>query len=117
MLAVNRRYIFFTEILGEGPVGAQGVALTAGRSLAVDTRYIPLGLPLWLDTTMPGQDAGPLQRLMLAQDTGSAIKGPVRGDFFWGTGDGALEYAGRMKSRGRYYILLPKLLADKLASG
>ncbi len=117
VLAVNRRYIFFTEILGDGPVGAQGVALTAGRSLAVDTRYIPLGLPLWLDTTMPGQDAGPLQRLMLAQDTGSAIKGPVRGDFFWGTGDGALEYAGRMKSRGRYFLLLPRLLADRLASG
>jgi membrane-bound lytic murein transglycosylase A len=117
VLAVNRRYIFFAEVLGDGPIGAQGVALTAGRSLAVDTRYIPLGLPLWLDTTMPGEDAGPLQRLMLAQDTGSAIKGPVRGDFFWGTGDGALEYAGRMKSRGRYYILLPKLLADKLASG
>jgi len=117
VLAVNRRYIFFAEVLGEGPVGAQGVALTAGRSLAVDTRYIPLGLPLWLDTTMPGEDAGPLQRLMLAQDTGSAIKGPVRGDFFWGTGDGALEYAGRMKSRGRYFLLLPRLLADRLASG
>lgn len=117
LLAVNQRYIFFDEITGEGPVGAQGVALTAGRSLAVDTRYIPLGLPLWLDTTMPGEGAGPLQRLMLAQDAGSAIKGPVRGDFFWGTGDAALEYAGRMKSQGRYYILLPKLLANRLASG
>ena len=117
LLAVNRRYIFFAEVLGEGPIGAQGVALTAGRSMAVDTRYIPLGLPLWLDTTMPGGDAAPLQRLMLAQDTGSAIKGPVRGDFFWGTGDSALEYAGRMKSRGRYFILLPKLLANRLASG
>lgn len=117
LLAVNRRYIFFGEVVGEGPIGAQGVALTPGRSLAVDTRYIPLGLPLWLDTDMPGADEEPLQRLMLAQDTGSAIKGPVRGDFFWGTGDGALEYAGRMKSRGRYYILLPKLLANRLASG
>jgi hypothetical protein len=58
LLAINRRYIFFGEITGEGPVGAQGVALTAGRSMAVDTRYIPLGLPLWLDTTMPGQDPG-----------------------------------------------------------
>jgi membrane-bound lytic murein transglycosylase A len=117
LLAINRRYIFFGEITGEGPVGAQGVALTAGRSMAVDTRYIPLGLPLWLDTAMPGEDAGPLRRLMLAQDTGSAIKGPVRGDFFWGTGDAALEYAGRMKSQGRYYLLLPKLLANRLASG
>jgi membrane-bound lytic murein transglycosylase A len=117
LLAVNRRYIFFAEILGEGPIGAQGVALTAGRSMAIDTRYIPLGLPLWLDTTMPGADAGPLRRLMLAQDTGSAIKGPVRGDFFWGTGDGALEFAGRMKSRGRYFLLLPKLLTERMASG
>ncbi|MBE9555517.1 MAG: murein transglycosylase A [Proteobacteria bacterium] len=117
LLAVNQRYIFFGEITGDGPIGAQGVALTAGRSMAVDTRYIPLGLPLWLDTVMPGAGAGPLQRLMLAQDTGSAIKGPVRGDFFWGTGDGALEYAGRMKSQGRYYILLPKVLANRLASG
>lgn len=117
LLAVNRRYIFFDEIVGDGPIGAQGVALTAGRSMAVDTSYIPLGLPLWLDTTMPGENGGPLQRLMLAQDTGSAIKGPVRGDFFWGTGDAALEQAGRMKSRGRYYLLLPKLLANRLASG
>ena len=117
LLAVNRRYIFFGEITGEGPVGAQGVALTAGRSMAVDARYIPLGLPLWLDTTMPGGGAQPLQRLMLAQDTGSAIKGPVRGDFFWGTGNAALEYAGRMKSQGRYYILLPKPLSIRLAAG
>ncbi|MDH5411124.1 MAG: 3D domain-containing protein, partial [Alphaproteobacteria bacterium] len=116
LLAVNRRYIFFGEVTGEGPVGAQGVALTAGRSMAVDARYIPLGLPLWLDTDMPGDGGEPLRRLMLAQDTGGAIKGPVRGDFFWGTGDGALEYAGRMKSQGRYYILLPKLLANRLAS-
>ena len=116
-MGVNRGYLFFGEITGEGPVGAQGVALTPGRSMAVDTSYIPLGLPLWLDTTMPGENTAPLRRLMLAQDTGSAIKGPVRGDFFWGTGDGALEYAGRMKSRGRYYLLLPKLLANRLASG
>lgn len=116
LLAVNRRYIFFEEITGEGPIGAQGVALTAGRSLAVDTRYIPLGLPIWLDTDMPGKNGGPLQRLVLAQDTGAAIKGPVRGDFFWGTGDKALEYAGRMKSRGRYYLLLPRSVADRLAS-
>lgn len=116
ILAVNQRYIFFDEVVGDGPIGAQGVALTPRRSMAVDNRYIPLGLPLWLDTTMPGENAGPLRRLMVAQDTGSAIKGPVRGDFYWGTGDGALEYAGRMKSRGRYYILLPRHLAAKLAA-
>lgn len=84
--------------------------------MAVDNRFIPLGLPLWLDTTMPGDDGRPLRRLMMAQDTGSAIKGPVRGDFFWGTGDHALEFAGRMKSQGRYYILLPRTLASRLAS-
>jgi membrane-bound lytic murein transglycosylase A len=116
LLAVNRRYIFFDEIAGDGPVGAQGVALTAGRSLAVDTRYVPLGLPMWLDTLQPGAGTSPLQRLVVAQDTGAAIKGPVRGDFFWGTGDAALEYAGRMKHRGRYYLLLPRRLANRLAA-
>ncbi|MDH3229342.1 MAG: MltA domain-containing protein [Alphaproteobacteria bacterium] len=116
LLAVNRRYIFFDEIIGDGPVGAQGVALTAGRSLAVDTRYVPLGLPMWLDTLQPGQAASPLQRLVVAQDTGAAIKGPVRGDYFWGTGDAALEYAGRMKHQGRYYLLLPRRLANRLAA-
>jgi membrane-bound lytic murein transglycosylase A len=117
LLAVNRRYIFFDEITGDGPVGAQGVALTAGRSLAVDTRYVPLGLPIWLDTLQPGSKKAPLRRLVVAQDTGAAIKGPVRGDFFWGTGDAALEYAGRMKHQGRYYLLLPRRLANRLAAG
>jgi len=117
LLAVNRRYIFFREIVGDGPVGAQGVALTAGRSMAIDPRYIPLGLPLWLDTKFPGDDTdAPLQRLMIAQDTGSAIKGPVRGDFFWGTGDEALRFAGRMKSHGGYYLLLPAGLAARIAT-
>lgn len=116
LLAVNRRYIFFDEITGDGPVGAQGVALTAGRSLAVDTRHLPLGLPMWLDTLQPGPGTAPLQRLVVAQDTGAAIKGPVRGDFFWGTGDTALEYAGRMKHQGRYFLLLPRRLANRLAA-
>lgn len=117
LLAVNRRYIFFDEISGDGPIGAQGVALTPERSLAVDTRYVPLGLPLWLDTVRPGPDPRPLQRIVVAQDTGAAIKGPVRGDFFWGTGDAALEFAGRMKHPGRYFLLLPRRLANRLASG
>lgn len=115
LLAVNRRYIFFREILGDGPLGAQGVALTPGRSLAVDTGFIPLGVPLWLDTTWPGDEERPLRRVMIAQDTGAAIKGPVRGDFFWGTGDAALKFAGRMKQRGRYYLLLPNGAAGRLA--
>ncbi len=108
----NERYIFFREIDGEGPIGAQGVALTPGRSLAVDRAFMPLGAPVWLDTTWPGSDK-PLRRLMVAQDTGGAIKGPVRGDFFWGSGEAALEQAGRMKQKGGYYLLLPRAVAKR----
>jgi len=114
LMRKNARYIFFREIDGPGPIGAQGVALTAGRSLAVDPAFIPLGAPLWLSTTHPASDR-PLQRLMVAQDTGSAIKGPVRGDFFWGSGDSALAEAGRMKQQGRYWLLLPKAVAERRA--
>lgn len=108
----NARYIFFRPIDGEGPIGAQGVALTPGRSLAVDSSLLPLGVPLWLDTTWPATDR-PLRRLMVAQDVGSAIKGAVRGDFFWGSGEPALEQAGRMKQTGRYYLLLPTPVAER----
>ena len=114
ILAVNRRYIFFREIRGGGPIGAEGVKLTAGRSLAVDTRFLPLGLPLWLDTQQPGHDARPLRRLMMAQDTGNAIRSPVRGDFFWGFGHSALALAGRMRSQGSYYLFLPRIVAGRL---
>ena len=108
----NARYIFFRTIDGDGPIGAQGVPLTPGRSLAVDSSLLPLGVPLWLDTTWPATDK-PLRRLMVAQDVGSAIKGAVRGDFFWGSGEPALEQAGRMKQTGRYYLLLPKPVAER----
>jgi membrane-bound lytic murein transglycosylase A len=108
LLAENPRFIFFREISGEGPIGALGVPLTPRRSLAVDPAFIPLGVPLWLDTVWPGGGDRPLRRLMVAQDTGSAIKGPVRGDFFWGYGRDALVEAGRMKSPGRYFLLLPR---------
>lgn len=112
VMELNERFIFFEERGAEGPIGAQGVALTPGRSLAVDRSYVPLGLPLWLDTTWPASDR-PLRRLMVAQDTGGAIKGPVRGDFFWGPGEPALEQAGRMKQSGRYWLLLPRGLAER----
>ncbi len=102
----NPRYIFFKKTDRPGAVGSLGVPLTAGRSLAVDPAYVPLGSFLWLQTTAP--DGSDLNRLVTAQDTGSAIKGAVRGDFFWGTGDKALKEAGRMKSRGVYFLLLPK---------
>ena len=110
LLAVNERYIFFREIQGEGTIGSAGVALTPERSLAVDLRYLPVDVPLWLDAENPDSTAPRLQRLMLAQDTGSAIRGIVRGDFYWGTGATALAKAGRMKSAGSYYLLLPKTL-------
>ncbi len=110
----NDRYIFFRVIEGEGPIGSLGVPLTPGRSLAVDPAFIPMGAPLFLETTWPGSER-PLRRLVVAQDTGSAIKGPVRGDFFWGYGAPALEQAGRMKQSGRYYLLLPKTVGGRLA--
>ena len=101
---------------GEGPLGAQGVPLTPGRSLAVDRAFLPLGAPVWLDTTDPLTDGEPLRRLLITQDTGSAIKGPVRGDGFWGFGDTAARRAGLMKQEGRYYILLPKA-AERIVDG
>lgn len=106
----NARFVFFRVIEGDGPIGAFGVALTPGRSLAVDPAFMPLGAPVWLDTSWPGSDR-PLRRLMVAQDAGGAIKGPVRGDVFWGYGEPALEQAGRMKEKGRYYLLLPRAVA------
>jgi len=114
LFAFNPRFIFFRVLDGDGPIGAEGVALTAERSMAVDTRYIPLGTPLWLDTVRPGGSAEPLQRLMIAQDKGGAITGVVRGDYFWGYGDAALAEAGRMKSSGRYFLLLPRPLAARI---
>jgi membrane-bound lytic murein transglycosylase A len=90
----NPSYIFYRPIEGDGPVGAQGVALTPGRSLAVDRKLLALGVPIFLDTTWPADtpEAGqPFRRLMIAQDTGGAIKGAVRGDVFFGTGEAALE--------------------------
>ena len=102
----NDRYIFFKRLDSVGAVGSLGVKLTAGRNLAVDPAFVPLGSFLWLETTAP--DGSALNRLVTAQDTGSAIKGAIRGDFFWGTGEQALKQAGRMKSKGTYYLLLPE---------
>ena len=109
-LAVNPRFIFFREIDGDGPTGAAGVTLTAERSMAVDPKHVPLNVPIWLDAEHPDGGDKRLQRLMLAQDTGNAIRGAVRGDFYWGTGRAALDKASRMKSRGAYYILLPRAM-------
>ncbi len=97
----NGSYVFFREIAGEGPIGAEGVALTPGRSLAVDPRFLGYGLPIWLDIESPPDSVwsgGRLRRLVVAQDTGGAIKGPVRGDLFWGAGAEAEQLAGRMSN-------------------
>jgi membrane-bound lytic murein transglycosylase A len=106
----NTRYIFFRKLdpaeAEDGPIGALGVSLTPLRSLAVDPRFVPLGAPVWLDTVDP--DGVSLQRLMVAQDVGSAITGPVRGDVFWGHGEEAFRKAGRMKSAGSYFVFVPK---------
>jgi membrane-bound lytic murein transglycosylase A len=101
----NPSYVFFRIMQGEAE-GAQGVALTPERSLAVDPRYVPLGSPVWLEAEHPA--GGQMRRLLVAQDTGGAIKGVVRGDVYWGYGVQAAEWAGVMQSRGRYWLFLPK---------
>lgn len=111
----NPSFVFFREVIGirpeDGPPGALGVALTPGRSAAVDRAYIPLGAPLWIDTTEPVAGAK-FQRLMLAQDIGGAIKGPVRADIFWGWGKEAEDRAGKMNAPGRAVVLLPRPTAQ-----
>jgi membrane-bound lytic murein transglycosylase A len=105
----NPSYVFFRELPSTlpGPIGALGVPLTPERSIAVDARVIPLGAPVYLATTRPNTDL-PLERLMVAQDTGGAIAGAVRADFFWGFGDEAGALAGKMRQAGRMWVLLPK---------
>ena len=108
VLHQNASYVFFRELPNNlaGPLGALGVPVSAGRTLAIDTRYVPLGAPVYLATTWPNSTR-PLQRLMHAQDTGSAIRGAVRGDYYWGYGEQAGTQAGRMQQRGRMWLLVP----------
>ena len=105
----NPSYVFFKELPGDasGPIGTLGVPLTSERSIAVDQRVVPLGVPVYLATTFPNSKQA-LNRLMVAQDTGGAINGAVRADFYWGFGDDAGALAGRMKQSGRMWVLLPK---------
>jgi membrane-bound lytic murein transglycosylase A len=111
LLNENPSYVFFRELpLGDpdaGPVGTMGVALTPGYSLAVDPRFIPLGAPVVVRTTHP-LDGAPLSRLMLAQDTGGAIRGPLRFDFFWGFGSEAALAAGRQRHEAQAWLLVPR---------
>jgi membrane-bound lytic murein transglycosylase A len=113
----NPSYVFFREIKGDGPIGAEGVALSAERSIAVDRAFVALGIPVWLEADERFAAADSVRRLMVAQDTGGAIKGPVRGDVFWGTGDAAGSRAGTMNASGRYYLLLPRAVARRLVPG
>ncbi len=121
LLNANPSYVFFRVLPTDpnnpdaGPPGALGVPLTPGRSIAIDPRATPLGAPVWLDTTFPNTNK-PMQRLVMAQDTGGAIKGAVRADFFWGFGADAGKEAGRMKQSGQMWTLLPPAAvpADKV---
>jgi membrane-bound lytic murein transglycosylase A len=111
MLHANPRVVFFREEpltdASQGPTGSQRVPLTPERSIAVDPSAIPLGTPVWLDTTEP-LTSTPLRRLVMAQDTGSAITGAVRADYFWGWGERAEAQAGRMKQPLKLWVLWPK---------
>ena len=112
----NASYIFFQERTDldpeAGPIGSQGVPLTAEHSLAVDPEVIPMGMPIWIDGTAPtatdDSSTVPFQRLMVAQDTGGAIRGPLRGDVFWGHGNNAKTRAGRMQHPATWYVLVPR---------
>ncbi|MDH3745155.1 MAG: MltA domain-containing protein [Acidobacteriota bacterium] len=141
VMATNASYVFFRELQESGPVGSLGVTLIPERSVAIDKKFLPLGVPLWIDTTLPseslasvdalavterGSDAEDAQvlptsiqaayrRLMVAHDTGGAIRGPVRADLFWGPGERAAEIAGRMRQEGRLWLLLPRTLEPMIS--
>jgi membrane-bound lytic murein transglycosylase A len=104
----NPSYIFFRELTTtDGPVGALGVPLTPEYSVAVDRRFVPLGAPVYLATTYPLSEER-LERLMAAQDTGGAIRGVARADFYWGTGSDPGARAGRMRQQGKMWLLWPR---------
>jgi len=110
----NPHFVFFREHTGAGPLGAQGAVLTPERSLAVDQKFVPLGVPLWLSAQDKYRPAVSLRRLVVAQDTGDGIEGPVRGDFYWGTGAEALSRGGDFYASGQYFVMLPKDIARRV---
>ena len=125
LMRENKSYIFFKVLTGEGPLGALNVPLTPALSVAADPAFTPLGAPFWLDTAIPepsdsppGYSITPFRALMVAQDTGGAIKGANRFDLFWGPGERARKVAGGLSNVGRAVFLLPKSAAARLlASG
>lgn len=115
----NKSFVFFEDLKKPMALGVRGMALTPGYSLAVDKRWIPLGAPLWLETMKPDMASNndkKFQRLMIAQDTGGAIRGMVRGDVYWGSGKKAAYLGGHMKTKGRYWLLLPNRTLDRNAT-
>jgi membrane-bound lytic murein transglycosylase A len=114
VLELDPSFVFFKKLSTQQPLGSMGLPLLPSRSLAVDADYITLGLPLWVSTYLPElnqkniQHGATWQHLMVAQDTGGAIQGVVRGDIFWGSGAQAQWLAGHMQSSGQYWVLLPK---------
>lgn len=107
VMRTNKSYVFFRKLETDGPVGGEGVVLTPERSIAIDSSIWPYGIPVFIDVEHP-QGQQNIQKLMVAQDTGGAIRGNIRGDFFWGYGDRAASLAGPMKSKGKLWVLLPK---------
>lgn len=114
VMQTNKSYVFFKKLDGTGPVGAEGVALTPEVSMAVDHAIWPYGVPMYIDIDHPVESTK-IHKLMVAQDTGGAIRGIIRGDFFWGYGDQAAAKAGPMKSSGKLWVLLPKQSTPTLA--
>jgi membrane-bound lytic murein transglycosylase A len=108
-------YVFFQPLKGDGPVGYEGAVLTPERSLAVDHRFIPLGAPIWLQAHDKYRPVG-LSRLVVAQDTGDGITGPLRGDFYWGSGQNAAARGSDFFADGQYWVLLPKTVATKMVA-
>ena len=117
VLNQNKSFVFFEIVKEKAAYGSQGTSLTPGYSMAVDLKWVPMGAPVWLDTKRPDLHSNkthPFRRLMIAQDTGGAIRGAVRGDVYWGAGEKATTIAGRMKNFGQYWILLPKHVVERI---
>ena len=128
LMRENKSYVFFKLLTGDGPLGALGIALTPEYSVAADPKFVPLGAPLWLDTMIPepndptapaapGYTQTPFRRVMVAQDTGGAIKGANRFDLFWGAGQRARAVAGGLSWKGSATLLLPRAAAERLLGG